>query len=425
MVGSRPGQGGTRGASSGLKYGPIAALFKAVTRGILPAYLTMAALSTPGPQDDVAWLRYWVAVAAVSLLELFLPSRLSRLGPLLHTWCLLPGSVGGTRILFALVYRGHQLHQERSAMLGTWFYQVLGEKAIAIERIWAFAADTIQPILFILFFIVQSLQGLISIALSLDPLPILLLVSATVFVVWYTGEEKKKVARLRKRSMVPAASAENTAGGEEAAGALVLQENENEAFTRQMAAKSRKIVMDAEHGEAKGAIDRCKKFLNNVETSQFACKIFINSWEDIEGVKNFERIVNNVGAQLKLPKEDIEGLKLCATGGRSKRDYLAFDCAMKEEGQVRLHTGGYSVSRKEGELLDFQILHHSIDMAHVTLKQLPGEAERQLVGANWLRGQSGAGHQPPSEGRDWNVYFQYEAHKNLLKELPDDEEDFT
>ena len=28
-------------------------------------------------------------------------------------------------------------------------------------------------------------------------------------------------------------------------------------------------------------------------------------------------------------------------------------------------------TRKEGELLDFQILHHSIDMAHVTLKQLP------------------------------------------------------
>jgi len=307
-------------------------------------------------------------------------------------------------------------------MLITWFYQVLGEKAIAVERIWAFTSDSIQPILFILFFIVQSFQGLISIALSLDPLPILLLVSVTIFVVWYTGEEKKKVARLRKRSMVTAGAGEKTE--EAAAGALVLQENENEAFTRQMAAKSRKIVLDAEHGEAKGAIDRCKKFLNNVETSQFACKIFINSWEDIEGVKNFERIVNNVGAQLRLPKEDIEGLKLCATGGKSKRDYLAFDCAMKEEGQVRLHTGGYSVSRKEGELLDFQILHHSIDMAHVTLKQLPGEAERQLVGGSWLRGQSGAG-QPPSEGRDWNVYFQYEAHKNLLKELPDDDEDFT
>ena len=110
-----------------------------------------------------------------------------------------------------------------------------------------------------------------------------------------------------------------------------------------------------------------------------------------------------------------------------------------------------TTTRKEGELLDFQILHHSIDMAHVTLKQLPvswsclmmvmetmmikrdgmmthrvkqstdydddgdgeddndydgqGDAERQLVGANWFRGQGGAG-QPPSEGRDWNVYFQ-------------------
>ena len=30
-----------------------------------------------------------------------------------------------------------------------------------------------------------------------------------------------------------------------------------------------------------------------------------------------------------------------------------------------------TTTRKEGELLDFQILHHSIDMAHVTLKQLP------------------------------------------------------
>jgi hypothetical protein len=76
--------------------------------------------------------------------------------------------------------------------------------------------------------------------------------------------------------------------------------------------------------------------------------------------------VNNVGTQLRLPKEDIEGLKLCATGGRrcrlahwalyhpgrpSKRDYLAFDCAMREEGQVRLHTGGYSVSRCSAALI--------------------------------------------------------------------------
>ena len=69
--------------------------------------------------------------------------------------------------------------------------------------------------------------------------------------------------------MAPPACGENTASGEEAASGLVLQENvrntpllplasrfvhkvylqENEAFTRQMAAKSRKIVMDAEHGD--------------------------------------------------------------------------------------------------------------------------------------------------------------------------------
>ena len=33
--------------------------------------------------------------------------------------------------------------------------QVLGEKAFALERIWAFGSDTLQPVLFILFFLVQ------------------------------------------------------------------------------------------------------------------------------------------------------------------------------------------------------------------------------------------------------------------------------
>ena len=37
---------------------------------------------------------------------------------------------------------------------------------------------------------------MIAIALSLDPLPILLLVCVTIFVVWYTGEEKKKVKNM-------------------------------------------------------------------------------------------------------------------------------------------------------------------------------------------------------------------------------------
>jgi len=48
------------------------------------------------------------------------------------------------------------------------------------------------------------------------------------------------------------------------------------------------------------------------------------------------------------------------------------------------------------------------------------EAESQLLRRHWF---SGEGGQCPSEGRDWNVYFQYEAHKNLLKELPEEDED--
>ena len=122
-----------------------------------------------------------------------------------------------------------------------------------------------------------------------------------------------------------------------------------------MKQKSKKIVMDAEKGEAKMAIDKCKKFLSAVQSSNFQCKIFINSWEvkehlnktlnvdlwriiifqDIDGKSNFDKIVSNIGLQLKLPKEDIEGIKLSAMGGSSKRDYLAFDCAMKDKGEVR------------------------------------------------------------------------------------------
>ena len=129
---------------------------------------------------------------------------------------------------------------------------------------------------------------------------------------------------------------------------------EHNALTQKMKQKSKKIVMDAEKGEAKMAIDKCKKFLSAVQSSNFQCKIFINSWEvyqfertqsrnvdictsiqDIDGKSNFDKIVSNIGLQLKLPKEDVEGIKLSAMGGSSKRDYLAFDCAMKDKGEVR------------------------------------------------------------------------------------------
>ena len=44
----------------------------------------------------------------------------------------------------------------------------------------------------------------------------------------------------------------------------------------------------------------------------------------------------------------------------------------------------------------------------------------------WFRRQSAEAIEyeaKPEEGKDWNTYFQYEAHKNLLKELPEDEDE--
>ena len=54
---------------------------------------------------------------------------------------------------------------------------------------------------------------------------------------------------------------------------------EHNTLTQKIKQKSKKIVMDAEKGEAKMAIEKCKKFLTAVQSSNFQCKIFINSWE--------------------------------------------------------------------------------------------------------------------------------------------------
>ena len=66
---------------------------------------------------DIGWQsQQWVFLSSSSLpdfpgflflsfvgLNFILETKTFRLGPLLHTWCLLPGSIGGTRIVFALV----------------------------------------------------------------------------------------------------------------------------------------------------------------------------------------------------------------------------------------------------------------------------------------------------------------------------------
>ena len=37
----------------------------------LPAYLSLKALETPGPQDDVQWLTYWVIFGSFTFVESF------------------------------------------------------------------------------------------------------------------------------------------------------------------------------------------------------------------------------------------------------------------------------------------------------------------------------------------------------------------
>ena len=54
---------------------------------------------------------------------------------------------------------------------------------------------------------------------------------------------------------------------------------EHNTLTSKIKQKSRKIVLDAEQGEARTAIQKCKNFLSAVQSSNFACKIFINSWQ--------------------------------------------------------------------------------------------------------------------------------------------------
>ena len=97
--------------------------------------------------------------------------------------------------------------------------------------------------------------------------------------------------------------------------------------------------------------------------------------------------------------------------------------------------------KRESEKYDFQIVHHYIDLTELTLNKLPVSSLMFLVKTVWLSdcpvkevdvsqtgepgwfGRSSQALQQPEEGKDWNTYFQYEAHKNLLKELPEDQEE--
>ena len=76
---------------------------------LAPAYCSMSALVTPDKEDDLSWLRYWVVIAIASVPELVLDklSILPNYNVLKYVfigWCLVPGSLSGSEILFHQVF---------------------------------------------------------------------------------------------------------------------------------------------------------------------------------------------------------------------------------------------------------------------------------------------------------------------------------
>jgi len=229
------------------------------------------------------------------------------------------------------------------------------------------------------------------------------------------------VGTLRTPGRAPQQGQQINTQQEETTGLVVKKEINS--FEEKMRTKSRKIVDAAESGELQQAVEKCKKFLSTIEASTFECKCELNSWEEIESVEQFRDIVDNIGKIMKLPEDNINGIKLAAGGKGAKRDTLAFECAMKDNGSVRLHTGGYQVEKHttdQGDRIDFQIALHYLDMKDITFNKLP-EAAVQSIERKWFQGSPALETQPSSEGQDWNTYFQYQAHKNILKELDNEE----
>ena len=68
---------------------------------------------------------------------------------------------------------------------------------------------------------------------------------------------------------------------------------ERNSLTHKTKIKSQTIMMNAEKGEAKLAMEKCKKFLSAISrSSNLKCKIFLNSWEVNILVKHIEALKN-------------------------------------------------------------------------------------------------------------------------------------
>ena len=75
---------------------------------LIPSLLTIESVETSNLDDDKSWLRYWVVISILSILEMpvdkmqFLPGY-TMAKMVLVGWCLLPGPFSGTNIIFKIV----------------------------------------------------------------------------------------------------------------------------------------------------------------------------------------------------------------------------------------------------------------------------------------------------------------------------------
>jgi len=78
---------------------------------VYPAYASLKALETPGPDDDKKWLTYWVVFAAFSLVEFFGDIVLGWVPfywlckCFFFVWLMLPGSFNGSLRIYESVLR--------------------------------------------------------------------------------------------------------------------------------------------------------------------------------------------------------------------------------------------------------------------------------------------------------------------------------
>ena len=83
-------------------------VLKTVVVFLVPALLTISSVHKHSPDDDKSWLRYWVVISLLSLLEIpldrlnFMPGY-SRIKMMLVGWCLIPGPLSGSNVIFKIV----------------------------------------------------------------------------------------------------------------------------------------------------------------------------------------------------------------------------------------------------------------------------------------------------------------------------------